>query len=1381
MSASASFIEIERFSTFGDLLKYLRRRAGLTQRELSIAVGYSIAQISRLELNQRLPDLAMIAARFVPALDLEEEADIARRLMELAAAVRSEDAPASGAPPYKGLNFFDEADADLYFGREALVAKLASRVLGQRAGAQGSGGDSSSSQPPGSSTPSPFLAVVGASGSGKSSVVRAGLVHALRWKSPSANWPVHLLTPTARPLEALALSLTREVESATATATLMDDFRRDPRALHLWARRLLSPEAGASASRNRRGEPSPSRLGRASPARLVLVVDQFEELFTLCQDDVERAAFVDNLLTAAFEPDGPICLVITLRADFYAYCAPYAALRTALAEHQEYIGPMSADELRQAIEEPARRGGWELEAGLAEVILHDLGAEGSRSPEPGALPLLSHALLETWHRRRGRALTLSGYLASGGVRGAIAETAETVFRDQLDAPQQAIARNIFLRLTALGDDEEIVWTRRRVAFDELIPTAAEAVIVREVLTCLADARLITTSEAAAEVAHEALLREWPRLNDWLINNRANIRLQRQLTNAAAEWRRANHDPGFLLTGARLAQFESLVSQNALTLTQDERAYLEASLAERDRQALEARERQQRELEAAQKLAATEQARANSERQRAEEQVRYVARVRTRNRAIAIAGVVAFILAVVAGVFGLQSNQNATLAQQNLSAAQIANTQSAESAEIASAEKQNALEAQAKAEQAAKIAFSRELASAALANLDVDPERSILLALEAVSQTYAINQTALPEAEDALHQAVGASRVQLTLPCDPAWWTRLAFSPDGTRLASDLLGGKRIWEVATGKELFTLPLENTAGLDIVFSPDGTRVTTADFNQYGEVTIETWEIISGHRVLTTPVSANIHDFRWETLSPDGRLYATALSDNTVRVWDTATGQLLHTLSGHTAQITNIAFNRNGTQIVTGSNDNTAKIWDVGSSQLLRTLSGQRGVVLSAAFSPDARSARVATTNGDFTATVWDAATGQELRILFGHTNDVTAVQFSPDGKRLATVSWDRKGIVWEVETGQQLFTLSGHTGAVFNLAFSPDGTRLATSSTDGTVKLWDVSSGGELPTLPINAFFSSAFNPEQTRIAIVHPDWTAGIWDMTTGKSLLTLSDPLGIHTVAFSPDGTRLVTTNPPNKIMIVWDAATGDQLLRLTELDVIDASFSPDGMQIVTAHFGGSVKVWEATTGKLLLTLSKHNADVYTVAYSLDGSRIVSAADDGTVKVWDAKTGQELLSLQHSNTGSRIPWGLDFSPDGKRFVTGSQAGTAKVWDLEIGQELVTLSGHSGTIYRVAYSPDGTQIATAAYDSTARVWDAATGKLLLTLYGAMKGLNGITFSLDGKRLITVSDDGNMRTYLLSLEDELALARSRLTRTWRLEECQQYLHVAQCPQP
>jgi transcriptional regulator with XRE-family HTH domain len=349
------------FTTFGDLLKYLRRRERLTQLELSIKVGYSEAQISRLEKNQRLPELTTLKALFFPSLHLEEQPQLAARFLELAQSARQDDAPVAGMAPYKGLLYFDEVDHELFFGREALTARLVSHVLDLSKDAS-----------------TRFLAVVGASGSGKSSLVRAGLAVALR----RAGWEVLALTPTANPLRML--------------------------------------EANLDAQRTNGAE------------RILILVDQFEEVFTLCRDEMERIAFIEKLLSAAQDRSKKTSVVIALRADFYSHCAQYPLLRQAVAAEQEYIGQMSAQELRRAIEEPAKRGGWQLEPGLVDVLLNDIGAQGASEPEFGALPLLSHVLLATWERRRGSTFTLDGYHASGGVRGAIAETVESVFTDLLN-------------------------------------------------------------------------------------------------------------------------------------------------------------------------------------------------------------------------------------------------------------------------------------------------------------------------------------------------------------------------------------------------------------------------------------------------------------------------------------------------------------------------------------------------------------------------------------------------------------------------------------------------------------------------------------------------------------------------------------------------------------------------------------------------------------------------------------------------------------------------------------------------------------------------------------------------------------------------------------
>ena len=1304
MSTSIPVNTLEKFTTFGDLLRFLRRRAGITQLELSIAVGYSDSQISRLEQNLRPPDLATIQARFVAALDLKNEPEAVARLLELAANVRREDAPAPGLCPYKGLSYFDEADADLFIGREALTAELVERILGLALG--------------GKPDAPKFLAIVGASGSGKSSLVRAGMVPALRWNKKSADWLIHVITPAAHPLESLATSL---AASVAATATLIDDLTRDRRSLHLFARREFVSGNGS---------------------HLLLVVDQFEELFALCRSEDERASFVDNLLTAASEADGRVVVIITLRADFYAHCAGYAELREALAGQQEYIGAMSDAELRRAIEEPARRGRWEFEPGLVDVLLHDVGHE------PGALPLLSHALLETWQRRRGRTMTHGGYVSSGGVRGAIAETAEAVFTDQFNHEQQAIARRIFMRLTELGDESAAGDTRRRATFNELILVPEEATATQAVLKALADARLITTSEDAAEVAHEALIREWPTLHAWLEEDREGLRLHRGLTEAAQEWVAMDHEPDVLYRGARLAQVREWAAAHPDETNPSEREFLEASQAWADRAAAEREAQLQRELVAAQELAETQT--------RAAKQLRRGAIFLTGAFALAI------ILAGVALFLGNQANRNATQAQTNALAAQ-----------------QNAEQADASAKQAEseqRVSLSRELAAAAISSLVDDPERSLLLALQAESTADTI------EAQNALHRSILASRVLLVLHHDAQIWS-VTYSPDGRRIATASQDKTaKIWDATTGQLLLTLTGHADSVNGIVYSPDGKRIATTSDDHTAKV----WDASTGEELLT--FSNHTAWVARLAFSPDGKRLVTTSGDMTARVWDAGTGEELLKLSGGGAVLFDVAFSPDGKRIATSGQDGNVRVWDSASGEELLTLPVEGGTDMRGiAFSPDGTRVALAS-DGNYPVTMWDASTGEvllETHLGHSHTDDFPVdIAFSPDGRLAATAGGDEPSAkVWDPITGEVLYTLSGHTSGIAGVAFSPDGTRLATASWDGTARVWDISPARELLFLPRDLAaenrgddqtFEVRYSPDGTRILTDYPKTdSAKLWDAVSGKELLTIvghADHL-----AYSPDGKMVAASN--GDTINVFDARTGKQLLTLVgHTDHISGiDFSGDGTRLASAGFDGTVRTWDLATGKTLLTLQEPGNVFLSVAYSPDGKRMAAGFGWGTGFIWDAITGEKLFTLSAENVAI---FGAAFSPDGKRLALTNRIGTVGIWDAVTGKQLMSLRANNRKVNAVTFSPNGKLIATAGDDGTARVWDATSGVNLLTLPVDGGAAGSVSFSPDGKRL-AVGGMSGVQLFVLPVGDVVALAKSRLTRTLTEAECQQYLHVEACP--
>ncbi|MBP1693769.1 MAG: hypothetical protein H6Q37_1652, partial [Chloroflexi bacterium] len=995
-------------------------------------------------------------------------------------------------------------------------------------------------------------------------------------------------------------------------------------------------------------------------------------------------------------------------------------LRLALAASQEYIGPMSAAEQRRAIEEPVKCCGYSFEAGLADLILREVG------DEPGYLPLLSHAMLETWKRRQGRMLTLSGYAEAGGVHGAIARTAEQVYT-HFDPLQQRITRSIFLRLTELG--EGVQDTRRRANLGELVLRADESASVEAVLNLLVEARLVTVSQGIVEVAHEALIREWPTLRVWLAEDREGLRLHRRLTEAAQGWEELDCEESELYRGARLAQVQEWAIGHLDEMNDLEREFLTASQHAVEMENLEREAARQREIEAAQRAAKAEQ-------RRAEEQSRSAQRFRWLAAGLAVL----LVLALALASFVLQ--------QRNQVGAK------------------------------ARLATSRELAASALTNISIDPERSILLALQALQAA----QT--KEAVDALHQSVQASRLMRVFHAQNPWVVRLVASTDG-KLAATSTGPNaglvtEVWDKESGKRLLEMP----GGLAASSWPDSDRLATVGPGDGDTTRFTFWDMTTLKPTSTVTLAYRFSDSVNGDFSPDWSRVAVIMRDGTTRIYDLTTGQLIQTLAtggGPPSQA--VAFSPDGMKLIVNVN-NVAKLWDLSTGQSTLTLPSIDYGANSVRFSP--KKDRAAIALGPIIK-IADVQTGKDLLTLFGRTGNNYGIDYSWDGIQIAAGGADGKAIVWDAYTGQELMILSGHQSWVEDVAFIPFRYQLATGGDDGTVRLWNISTSGNREVVAYDwhrSYTNIAYSPDGKSLAMSGGDQAGDVIDARTGQPLLTLrANHFGnwLGSIAFSPDGKRLASTNGESDAYI-WDAASGQKLFTLNGHSnwIGDLAYSLDGSRLATIGYDGYVKMWDPASGKELFSVQTFTEIVPTTSnlsidFSPDSARFATAGGMQP-KVWDARTGNLLLTLPAQDGDV---YSIAFSPDGKHLVIGGQGGFASVWDAASGQKITDLTGHAGSVNAILFSRDGKQVISGSVDGTVKIWDAASGQEQLTLTRQPTQITGLSLSPDGRRLAVSSFDGAVRVYLLNVNDLVQLAEQRLTRWFTPQECRDFLHTDTCP--
>jgi WD40 repeat protein/DNA-binding SARP family transcriptional activator len=1101
--------------------------------------------------------------------------------------------------PFKGLVPFEAADAEFFFGRERLIDELVARLVGPT-----------------------LLCVIGPSGSGKSSLLRAGLLPALASGAlpGSDRWRQVVLRPGSRPTERLVEAVGAQLQDVLGC------------------------------------------LGAGE--RLVVGVDQLEELFAPSVDEDERRSFVDVLVEAAWDPEGRAIILPALRADFFGRLAPYADLAELVGGNHVLLGPMSERELRRAIEGPAERAGLLVEPDLVETLVDDVAGEA------GGLPLLSTALLELWQGRKDNTLRLATYERMGRVQGAVARLAEAAYF-RLEAEQQELARVILLRLA--GDDDGII-VRRRVTLEELDIDRDSR--VARIVAVLADSRLLTVSEGAVEVAHEALLTHWPRLREWLEEDTQGRYVHRHLMQAATEWDHVGRDAGELYRGARLAVALDWASGHPFELNRTEREYLEES-----------------------RLASIREV----ERQR---------RANRRLRASLLAVLVILAFAVAAGLLALQQRSHAR-------------------SEATAAEAQR-LGAQALIEPALdrSLLLAREGV-----NLDDSlATRSNLLAAllrspAALSVAHAGGARVLDEAlsSDGRTLAVrgddggvvffdartlrqvaklpGSDQIGL-MGATVGPLHALAFSPDGKTVGvGSTTGHQATLEIVDTRTHLVRARAIDAYLhaaDVAFSPDGRMVAVGEpvtgmAHPPDEVIVVHDATTARIRAASQPIPAG----RLAGYTSDGRFLLVTEGDAASLLLDARTLKPVKTIRfGGAAALSPI-----DDEAAFGQRDGSVTFVDLRTSKQ-RLMTGRAiGSIQAISFSADGT--RLATAAEGGTIAVWDTNGG--LRETFhGHSADARAAVFSPDARTLFTAGSDGSVIAWDVGGSRRLgqpfrFALT-NDGASTASAVSPDGTVYATLPDEGHVTLWHTRTLKRLPGAlqgPVGHVNSLAFSHDGKLLAAAGSD-RAVVWDAATTEITRVLPvAEFGANAIAFSPHGLTLAMGQSDGSD-VIYDLRTGDEVVRFANAGSTDSiDFSPDGELLASASLDGSVTVWDVNSKEAVAGL-RGPVPAFAVRFSPDGKLVAVGDSSGAVVLWDvARRRRTGRALTGHNGGVR---GIAFDPSGRTLVTSSSDGKLRLWDVKTRKLIGAPLPGSTVAGSTAFFPDGTHVLGVFGSGTGIVWN-----------------------------------------------------------------------------
>jgi WD40 repeat protein/serine/threonine protein kinase len=1168
--------------------------------------------------------------------------------------------------PYKGLRSFTEADASVFFGRERLVKRLIARLREDHPLRN-------------------FLAVVGPSGSGKSSVVAAGLLPALRKGAMPEDMTTAFMpasddditwqaTPAGKSIDRLKDELIVQIVPGSHPLQSLEAG-------------LLSIASQPLRGLSRQFDSDPAALLKALReigGTMLLVIDQFEEVFTLTDSERERSQFLELLRTALIAADSPLRLVITLRADFTDRPLHYVEFGALMGQRTEFVLPLSAGELERAIAEPARRVGLHVDPKLIATIVQDV--QGA----PGALPLLQYALTEAFDRRTGQTITLGAYEASGGVYGALARRAQEVY-DALDADRQSIARHVFLRLVTLG--EGVRDTRRRVRQSELLKLTGD---VQFVLDAFSKYRLIAfdvdlvTREPMVELAHEALLRAWVLLQEWLDASRTDIRLHRWLAAAVGEWEKSGRDHSYLLSGTRLAQYEDWRGTAGFLLTDEEVSYLDYSSARR---------RAQQEAE---------HARQAREQRKAVEMQSLALTANSRQTSLQNLPDVALALCVAANLIPSPPDQSAQLLHE---VAPMPGTR-----KLFMGHKDTVWHVAVGPSERYALSGSGGFSPAS----NFYKKMPTYLPLNTRSAEFSDNTVQLWDLATGEQLRVFAGHANTV--------TAVAFSPDERCVISASADATiRIWDKDSGRELRALT-HPAQVLSIAIRGELLLASDYDFESAANHLI-LWNWQTGREIRRFGGQRDV--IYSVAISPDGRQvlsgsgptgpFSAHSGDNDVVLWDLHSGEILRRMQGHKDAVFHVAFRPDGRSAVSSSADSTLVLWNLDEGKFLSALRGHTTFAYTFAISP--RGDRVFSASFDLSVILWDVDRAQEIRRFYGHSGPVTAALFLSDGRRVLTGAVDKTIRLWDIYSADEVLRFGAPAGLGM-WAVASDGQRAITSAGGAAIfapqsplnllQLWDLRTGELMAELgrQRNTIFEAALLPDGKHVLTVSGDFFMPgaencmiLREVATGREVRRYESPgSAVSGLALLPDGKRVAAIVFGDEV-VIWNIGDGTIVRRFTGAvpGFRALAVSRDGQLLLAGSALGILTVWNLESGEILHQLQGHSLHIYEIGLTSDSAVAVTVSNDTTAVVWDLERGEQVLRFQQHATSVQA---LALHPRQEWVLTGDDKGTLLLWELRTGKVLRRFPGHTGGVWDIAFIRNGDFALTTGGDGNLIMWKVA---------------------------------------------------------------------------